>query len=163
MLPLHFRAARRDDLPRLVALLADDGLGRGRETPEEPLHPDYLAAFDSLDRDPNQLLLVVEHQAEVLGMLQLTFIPGLSRRGATRAHIEAVRVDGRWRGQKIGERLMQEAIRRAEAHGCQLVQLTSDRQREAAHRFYQRLGFAPSHTGFKLRLPLQPDAQTDTH
>lgn len=160
MLSLQFRAARKDDLPRLVALLADDGLGRGRETPHEPLHPDYLSAFEVLDRDPNQLLLVVEHEGLVLGMLQLTFIPGLSRRGATRAHIEAVRVDGGWRGQKIGERLMQEAIRRAEAHGCQLVQLTSDRQRDAAHRFYQRLGFTPSHTGFKLRLPLQPEAHT---
>ena len=148
---LRFRRAVRADLPRLLALLADDALGKNREAADSS-EPVYSAAFDVIDRDLNQYLLVGEMNGEVVAMLQLTFIPGLSRRAAWRANIEAVRVASRLRGQGVGARLMAEAHAIARSRGCKLAQLTSDRQRADAHRFYERLGYTPSHTGFKLPL-----------
>jgi ribosomal protein S18 acetylase RimI-like enzyme len=148
---LSFRRARRDDLPRLLALLADDALGKNREAVGTS-DPVYSAAFDVIDRDHNQLLLVGERAGEVIAMLQLTFIPGLSRRGAWRANIESVRVASELRGQGIGARLMDEAHQIARKRGCRLAQLTSDKQRPEAHRFYERLGYTASHTGFKFAL-----------
>ncbi len=146
-----FRRARRDDLPRLLALLADDALGKNREA-VGTADPAYSTAFDVIDRDNNQMLLVGELAGEVVAMLQLTFIPGLSRRGAWRANIEAVRVASHLRSQGIGARLMEEAHQIARKRGCRLAQLTSDKQRPDAHRFYEQLGYTPSHTGFKLVL-----------
>lgn len=148
------RPATADDVPAVVDLLADDSLGAGRETPDD-LAP-YHAAFTRLKTDPNQLLVVAEHadgQARhVMGTLQLSILPGLSRRGATRALIEAVRVHASARGTGLGTRLVEWAIEESRSRDCVLVQLTSDATRKDAHRFYERLGFTPSHVGFKLPL-----------
>lgn len=143
------RAARRDDVPAIVAMLADDPLGATRERPGDPA---YLTAFDALADDPRQLLLVAELAGEVVGTLQLTFIPGLSRLGATRAQIEAVRVRSDRRSAGVGAVLVGWAIDAARERGCALVQLTTDASRGDAHRFYERLGFTASHIGLKLAL-----------
>ena len=146
---LAFREACRADVPVMVDLLADDTLGRLREAPDDLSI--YHAAFDVIAQSANETLLLAVRDGAVLGMLQLSFIPGLAQRGAWRAQIEAVRVAAAARGQRIGEALIHEAIRRARERGCSMVQLTSDKRRHA-HRFYLRLGFAASHEGFKLAL-----------
>lgn len=143
------RPATRDDVPAIVAMLADDHLGAQREQPGDPA---YLAAFDALDSDPHQLLVVADEDGEPIGTAQLTFIAGLSRRGATRAQIEAVRVRSDRRGSGLGQELIRWAIETARERGCVMVQLTSDNSREAAHRFYERLGFRATHVGMKLPL-----------
>ncbi|MGX1308558.1 GNAT superfamily N-acetyltransferase [Amorphus suaedae] len=147
-----FRPAREADIAAIVALLADDGLGRGREKPGLPLDPRYRDAFAALDRDPNQLLLVAERDGAIVGCLQLTFIPGLSRLGMWRGQIEAVRIAASERGTGLGGALVGWAIERCRERGCGLVQLTTDKQRNDAHRFYERLGFEASHEGMKLAL-----------
>lgn len=149
---LHFRRATRDDVESIVRLLADDVFGSQRESYEAPLPKSYYEAFEAIDRDPNNELVVGELDGEVVATLQLTIIPYLSRRGSRRALVEAVRVDSRVRGRRIGERLMDWAIARAREHGCTVMQLTTDKQRADAHRFYARLGFEASHEGMKLRL-----------
>lgn len=146
------RVARRDDVPAIVRLLADDALGARREKPSEPLAQEYWDAFDAMTKQTGNELLVAEHDGGVVGCLQLTIIPGLSRFGMTRGHIEGVRVSSHHRGRRIGEMLMLAAIERARARGCRLVQLTSDRTRVDAQRFYQRLGFESTHIGMKLTL-----------
>jgi GNAT superfamily N-acetyltransferase len=143
------RRATRQDVPAIVAMLADDPLGAARERPGDPA---YLAAFEALDSDPRQLLVVAERDGDLVGTLQLTFIPGLSRRGATRALIEAVRIHSGVRGGGLGHTLVTWAIDAARAHGCSVVQLTTDASRTDAHRFYERLGFQASHVGMKLSL-----------
>jgi GNAT superfamily N-acetyltransferase len=148
---LTVRRALRTDLPRLLELLADDALGKNREGVGSD-DPAYIRAFDAIDRDPNQQLLVAELDGRVVGMLQVTYIPGLSRRGAWRANIEAVRVDSGVRGRGIGAWLMSRALEHARKRGCRLAQLTSDRRREDAHRFYARFGFVDTHVGYKLTL-----------
>jgi N-acetylglutamate synthase-like GNAT family acetyltransferase len=144
------RRARAEDVPAIVALLADDALGAQRESPDD-LAP-YQAAFAVLDADPNQHLVVAERDGAVVGCLQLTVIPGLSRRASTRAIIEAVRIAASERGAGLGETMMTWAIEESRRLGVELVQLTSDRSRTDAHRFYERLGFEPTHLGFKLQL-----------
>ncbi|MFJ6696758.1 GNAT family N-acetyltransferase [Streptomyces sp. NPDC091272] len=131
-------------------MLADDPLGAQRESPDD-LTP-YLEALKRLDADPNQLLVVAERAGRVIGTLQLTLIPGLSRKGATRSVIEAVRVQADERGSGLGTRFIEWAVEESRTRGCQLVQLTSDASRTDAHRFYERLGFTASHVGFKLQL-----------
>jgi GNAT superfamily N-acetyltransferase len=148
---LTARRAQRGDLPRLLELLADDVLGKNREGVGSD-DPAYIRAFDAIDRDPNQMLLVAEFDGRVVGMLQITYLPGLSRRGAWRANIEAVRVDSDMRGRGIGAWLMARALEHARKRGCRLAQLTSDKRRTDAHRFYARLGFTDSHDGYKLVL-----------
>lgn len=138
------------DVPAIVALLADDVLGATRETPDD-LAP-YLDAFAAVDADPHQRLVVAEAAGGVIGTLQLTITPGLSRLGATRATIEGVRVARGERGTGIGRRLFAWAIEEARRSGCALVQLTTDRTRDDAHRFYASLGFEATHLGLKLRL-----------
>jgi GNAT superfamily N-acetyltransferase len=145
-----FRPAVAGDLPAIVALLADDPLGALRESPGE-LAP-YRAAFARIAADPGQHLLVAERDGRVVGTLQLTLIPGLARRGATRALIEAVRVGADERGSGLGTALLTHAIEESRRLGAELVQLTSDASRTDAHRFYERLGFTGSHLGFKLSL-----------
>ncbi|MFE9113237.1 GNAT family N-acetyltransferase [Streptomyces collinus] len=147
---LEIRAAISDDVPAIVAMLADDPLGAQRESPDD-LGP-YLAALERLSADPNQRVIVAVRQGRVVGTLQLTVIPGLSRRGATRSIIEGVRIHADERGSGLGTQLIEWAIGASREQGCQLVQLTSDRTRTDAHRFYERLGFTASHTGFKLQL-----------
>ncbi len=148
--PVVFRAATELDLPAVIALLADDVLGAGRETPDD-LTP-YRTAFAQLRDDPNQLLVVAERSGRVVATLQLSIIPGLSRRGRTRSIIEAVRVHADERGNGLGTTLIEWAVAESGRRGCSLVQLTSDRTRTDAHRFYERLGFTASHLGFKLEL-----------
>ncbi|MCX4688150.1 GNAT family N-acetyltransferase [Kitasatospora purpeofusca] len=147
---LTIRRATGDDLPAIVAMLADDALGATRESPDD-LTP-YRTAFDRIDADPHQHLVVAERAGRTVGTLQLTLVPGLSRKGATRTVIEGVRVHGDERGSGLGTELIQWAIERSRELDAQLVQLTSDITRTDAHRFYERLGFVPSHLGFKLAL-----------
>ena len=144
------RRARREDIGAIVRMLADDQLGATRDDPHD-LEP-YLRAFEQIDADPNQLLVVVTADNEPAGTLQLTIIPGLARRGALRGQVEAVRIHADHRGSGLGADLVRWAIDESRRRGCALVQLTSDVLRTDAHRFYERLGFVPSHTGFKLKL-----------
>ncbi len=147
------RRATLDDVAAIVGLLIDDELGATREDGSDPSLTPYQVAFGMIDADPGQLLLVVTSEdSSVAATMQLTFIPGLARRGALRAQIEAVRVGSRYRAQGLGEAMVNWTITEARRRGCRLVQLTSDKQRTAAHRFYQRLGFTASHEGFKLNL-----------
>ncbi|MFF5144359.1 GNAT family N-acetyltransferase [Streptomyces sp. NPDC013157] len=147
---LDIRTAVADDVPAIVGMLADDPLGARRETPDD-LAP-YLSALERLSADPNQHLVVAVREGRVVGTLQLTVIPGLSRRGATRSIIEGVRIHADERGSGLGTRFIEWAIDESRRQGCQLVQLTSDTSRVDAHRFYERLGFTASHTGFKLEI-----------
>ncbi|MYQ81127.1 GNAT family acetyltransferase [Streptomyces sp. CB01249] len=150
MSDLEIRRATADDLAEIVALLADDPLGAQRESPGD-LAP-YRAALRRLADDPNQHMMVAVREERVVGTLQLTVIPGLSRRGSTRSVIEGVRIHADERGSGLGTRLIQWAVDESRRQGCQLVQLTSDTSRTDAHRFYERLGFVASHVGFKLAL-----------
>ncbi|MFD8703906.1 GNAT family N-acetyltransferase [Kitasatospora sp. NPDC059648] len=147
---LTIRRATEADLPAIVAMLADDPLGATRETPDD-LTP-YRTAFARIDGDPHQHLVVAERAGRTVGTLQLTLVPGLSRKGSTRAIIEAVRVHADERGSGLGTELIRWAVRHARGLGADLVQLTSDATRTDAHRFYERLGFVPSHLGFKMTL-----------
>ncbi|WP_426244258.1 GNAT family N-acetyltransferase [Nocardioides sp. LHG3406-4] len=144
------RRAEAGDLPAIVALLADDPLGSGREQLDD-LTP-YRAAYDAIAADPGQLLLVAVGGDRVVGTMQLSFIPGLSRRGALRAQLEGVRVHHDHRSRGLGADLVAWAVDEARRRGCALVQLTTDKSRPDAHRFYERLGFRASHEGFKLQL-----------
>lgn len=149
---LAFRCARRDELSTLVRMLADDPLGARREAWSEPLPPTYVAAFEEIDKDPNNELVVAVAGDRVVGMLQLTFIPYLTYQGRSRALIEGVRVHSEARSKGVGAAMVEWAIERSRSRGCVMVQLTTDRAREDALRFYERLGFVPSHHGMKLHL-----------
>lgn len=149
---LTFRRATRADLPITIAMIADDQIGQKREDASVPLNPAYLAAFEAIARDDNQFLAVAEREGAVIGCLQLTFIPGISRLGMWRGNIESVRVAKALRGQGIGRTFFEWAIEACRARGCKLVQLTMDKSRKDASRFYQSLGFTPSHEGMKLSL-----------
>lgn len=150
MTKMVMRRATEADVLKIVALLADDELGAKRESPSD-IAP-YLAAFAAIDADPQQLLVAAELDGEIAGTMQLTFIRGLSHRGAVRAQIEAVRIASPLRGQGFGTILIEWAIEEARHRDCYLVQLTSNNSRPDAHRFYTRLGFTQSHAGFKLQL-----------
>lgn len=150
------RRATRDDVAEIVRLLADDPLGSQRERYARPLPEVYYDAFREIERDPSNELVVVEADGEVIGTMQLTFIPGLSAQGAKRAQVEAVRIDGAHRGRGIGNRLLEWAIDRAREEGCRSLQLTTHKSRLDAQRFYLRLGFVASHEGMKLDLSRRP-------
>ena len=143
------RRATAADVPAVVALLADDELGAQRERPGDPA---YARAFEAIAADAHQWLMVADADGEVVGTLQLTVIPGLSHRGMTRAQVEAVRVSASQRGTGLGTRMLEWAVGTARELGCGMVQLTSNASRADARRFYERLGFEASHTGFKLAL-----------
>lgn len=147
------REAIVDDVPTLVRLLASDPLGATREdtSGEGSLRP-YLDAFNAIDTDPAHLLVVAVDDGDLVATLQLSFLPGLARRGALRAQIEAVRVREDFRGRGLGAALFSWAITESRRRGCALVQLTTDKARPDAHRFYERLGFVASHEGLKLQL-----------
>ena len=149
---ITFREAQASDLPAIVAMLADDPLGAAREDASLPLAQGYVDAFDAIDADPNQLLAVAVDGAEVIGTLQITFLAGLSRKGAWRGQIEAVRVASHRRSGGIGRLMFEWAIAQCRARGCSLVQLTTDKGRADAHRFYDSLGFTGSHIGYKKAL-----------
>ncbi len=150
MSDLEIRAAEIGDVPAIVAMLADDPLGAAREG--DPGDAGYRMAFLEITADPQQKLVVGVQRGEVVATLQLTVIPGLSRRGARRALIEAVRVRGDLRGTGLGRQLIQWAIDEARGQRCAMIQLTSDRSRTDAHRFYESLGFEATHLGMKLAL-----------
>jgi GNAT superfamily N-acetyltransferase len=152
MADLVFRRAIETDIPAIVAMLADDILGASRETTDPDSQSKYLSAFRAIDTDANQFLLVVEVGAQIVGTLQLTFIAGLSRGGQKRGLIEAVRVARDRRGEKIGEAMIAWSLEKCRQEGCGIVQLTTDKSRKEAHRFYDRLGFEPSHIGYKMML-----------
>lgn len=149
---LKFREADRNDLETLVSLLANDKLGARREDPALPLNKRYVDAFESIRKDPNNELIVAELEGEIVGMLQLTFIPYLTHVGSWRCLIEGVRIQPSYRGRGLGEKLFEFAIDKAQRAGCKLIQLTSDKQRPDAIRFYEKLGFVATHEGFKLHL-----------
>ena len=147
-----FRRATRADVPDMVRMLADDMLGSQREQYTLPLPESYYTAFAAIDTDPNNELVVMELDGKVVGVLQLTYIPYLTYQGRWRALIEGVRVDANLRASGLGRKLLTWAIARAQSKGCHLVQLTSDKARPDAIRFYESLGFVASHEGMKLHL-----------
>ena len=148
---ITIRRARRDDVKAIVAMLADDHLGRAREHLEELLPQPYFTAFARLDADPNIQLVVAEEGGDVVGCLQLCIMPGLSSQGASRGLIEDVRVASNRRSRGIGEKLVQWAVAEARASKCALVELLTHHTRVDAQRFYERLGFAKSHVGMTIR------------
>ena len=153
---LHFREALIDDLSVIIKMLADDQLGSLREDDSIPINDAYLNAFKTIDSDPNNELMVVEtvvdSERAIVGMLQLTFIPYLTYKGSWRCLIEGVRIHKDYRGKGLGTQFFEWAIKRAKDRGCNIVQLTSNKQRSGAIRFYESLGFKASHEGFKLML-----------
>ncbi len=153
---IEFRQARRSDLAEIIQLLVDDPIGRTRDVFSEPLDDRYTSAFEAIDQDSNQFLAVIVDQSTgtgtVVGCMQLSFIPGLSRTGMWRGQIENVRVAASLRGGGVGRRFFEWAIERFRERGCGLVQLTSDKTRPDALRFYASLGFEASHEGLKLML-----------
>ncbi|MER5420252.1 GNAT family N-acetyltransferase [Streptosporangium roseum] len=146
---VNFRTARAEDVPLIVAMIADDPIAAARQG---AYGDEHRAAFEAIDADPNNELIVAELDGEVVGTMQLTYIPGISRRGALRMQIEAVRIDSGLRGRGLGRQMMEWAVERGRARGCALVQLTTDKGRKDAHRFYDSLGFVASHEGYKLAL-----------
>ena len=147
-----FRLATRADLPLIVRMLADDDLGSQRERYEDPLPDSYYSAFEQIHNDPNHELIVAEREGEVIGTLHLMFLPSISFQGGLRAQVESVRVDKRFQSQGIGSEMMKWTVERAKQRGAHVVQLTTHKTREDAHRFYERLGFQGSHLGMKLSL-----------
>lgn len=147
-----FRVAIREDVAEIVRLLADDELGSQREQVDEPLPDSYYSAFEQIDRDPNHELIVAEDNGNVIGTLHLMYLPSISYQGGLRAQIESVRVGKERQNQGIGSQMMKWAINRAKERGAHIVQLTTHKSREDAHRFYEWLGFQNSHLGMKLSL-----------
>lgn len=151
--PLKIRAAVAGDLPVIVRMLADDELGALREDYSEPLPCSYQKAFEAIEQDCNNELIVCEGKENVVvAVLQLTYTPHITHQGGWRATIEGVRVDRDWRGSGLGRELITWAVSRAQERGCRLIQLTTDKQRPEALRFYESLGFVASHVGMKLKL-----------
>lgn len=148
---VSIRPARREDVAAIVAMLADDHLGRARERLEDPLPAVYYAAFERVERDPNLALVVAESEGRVVGCLQLAVLSGLSSQGGIRGLLEDVRVATDCRSRGIGEQLVQWAVTEAKARGCNLVELLTHQTRTDAQRFYKRLGFAASHVGMTVR------------
>jgi ribosomal protein S18 acetylase RimI-like enzyme len=149
--PISIRPARREDVPAIVAMLADDHLGRAREHVEDPLPAVYYQAFERVARDQNLMLVVAESEGRVVGCLQLAVLAGISSQGGIRGLLEDVRVASDCRSRGIGEQLVRWAITEAKARGCNLVELLTHASRVDAQRFYKRLGFALSHAGMTVR------------
>lgn len=147
---VSFRNACEADLSVMIGLLHDDKVGSARESKDNASFAAYVAAFRKIDASPDNVILLAERGTEIVGMLQLTLIPGLTHKGGLRAQIEGVRVKRACRGQGIGRQIFDQAIRAATNAGCHMVQLTTDRQRPDALRFYKSLGFVDSHSGMKL-------------
>lgn len=151
-IPLVFRDARRGEVPAIIRLLADDPLGRTREAAEDWENPAYYRAFDAIDADPSNRLIVAESEGRLIGCLQLTLIPNLTFKGGTRLHIEGVRVDAAFRSHGVGAAMIEWAVVFGRENACRLVQLDCNASRRDAHRFYESLGFEPTHIGYKCYL-----------
>jgi ribosomal protein S18 acetylase RimI-like enzyme len=149
---LNYRSARTSELRKLIELLANDPLGQNREDSTLSINPRYLRALEHIDNDPNNALYVVEQGSILAGMLQLTFIPSLTHTGSWRCQIEGVRVHQDFRNRGVGSQMFEFAIQQAKNRGCSLVQLTSDKMRQEAKRFYESVGFTATHEGMKLKL-----------
>ena len=150
---LVFRKARKGDIPNIVKMLAEDELGSKREDYKIPLSKSYYDAFQIIFQDKNQELIILENfNKEIIGKLQLTFIQYLTHQGGLRAQIEAVRIQKKFRGKGFGKRIFKWAIKRSIDKGAHLIQLTTDKQRPDAIKFYKALGFRDSHIGMKLHL-----------
>ena len=151
---LNYRQATQDDLPQIIQMLVDDQLGSSREDPSIPINQQYLDAFEIINNDPNNELIVIESDdsetTAIIGILQLTYIPYLTYKGSWRCLIEGVRIHKDYRGQGLGTQLFEWAIQRAKKKHCNIVELTSNKTRVEALRFYESLGFKASHEGFKL-------------
>ena len=150
--PIIFREARREDVPAIVALLEDDAIAASRAAGDAAHPGDYEHAFDAIDADPRNFLIVADDGGAIVGTLQLTYIPSLSRRASERVQVEAVRVRSDLRGRGIGRLMMEWVVEQAKARGCRVIQLTTDKRRVDAHRFYASLGFESTHEGMKLVL-----------
>lgn len=149
---LTYRRAVEADLPFIVKLLTDDAVRATDDRPDEPFHPRYVAALRELEADPNQMMMLAVLEGETVGTIQLTFIPGIAGLGTKRCLVEAVHIAPAHRSRGLGTRMIQWAIEQARERGCGMVQLTSNKKRMDAHRFYERLGFLKSHEGFKYYL-----------
>lgn len=149
---ITFRKAKLDDLHKIIQLLVEDDLGQTREQFSETLDQRYIEAFKKIDADANQYLMVAEQDNDIIGTCHLTIMPSLTFTGATRMQIEAVRVAEKCRGQGIGEQMMQQAFDYAKQHGATIIQLTTNKKRNRAKVFYEKLGFEASHEGMKLYL-----------
>ena len=149
---LTFRLATAQDVDKIVQMLADDELGKTRERYEKPLPESYLQAFEAIEKDPNNELIVACLGEEIVGVQQITFTPYLTHQGSWRATIEGVRTASSERGKGLGSKLILWAVDRAKERGCHIVQLTTDKQRPDALRFYERLGFTATHEGLKMKL-----------
>lgn len=152
MTDVEFREAEPHDLRAIIDLLVDDDLGRYREIGNDTIPREYSDAFTAVMCDPNQLMVVGELRGELVACMQITFIPGLSRKGAWRGQLESIRVASHLRGKGLGTSFLRWAIDQCRERGCRFVQLTSDRKRADAQKFYEQLGFVGSHTGFKLEI-----------
>ncbi|MFC4062665.1 GNAT family N-acetyltransferase [Planomonospora corallina] len=148
-MPVTFRTAGLGDLPHVVAMIADDAIAAARTG---SYGEEHRAAFAAIEADPNNELIVAELDGELVGTMQLTYIPGIARRGAWRLQIEAVRITSALRGQGLGRKMIEWALDRGRERGCLMAQLTTDKSRRDAHRFYESLGFTASHEGYKLDL-----------
>lgn len=149
---LTFRRAFEADLPFIVRLLTEDAVRVTDDRPDEPFHPRYVAALRELEADPNQMMMVAMLDGETVGTIQLTFIPGISGLGTKRCLVEAVHISPAHRSKGLGSEMIRWSIEQARERGCGMVQLTSNKKRLDAHRFYERLGFLKSHEGFKYYL-----------
>lgn len=146
---LAYRNARPADLPFIIALIVEDSVVATGDDPADAMHADYVDALAAIDADPNQEMIVVDEDGVPVGCFQLSYLPGLMRRGMKRGQIEVVHVAESHRNRGIGGDMMRWAIERCRQNGCAMVQLTSNKKRSDAHRFYERLGFLKSHEGFK--------------
>ena len=151
---LRFRLATHDDVSKIVQMLSDDPLGAKRERFDDPLPETYIKAFKSIKDDPNNELVIATTGVDIAGFLQITLIPYLTYQGRWRALVEGVRVNKKYRDQGIGKRLFKWAIQRAKDRNCHLIQLTTDKQRPDAIKFYESLGFTASHEGMKLHFSI---------
>jgi ribosomal protein S18 acetylase RimI-like enzyme len=149
---VKFRMAKEQDLVKIVEMLADDVLGSKRERYEKPLPDSYINAFQAITSDPNNELVVACQGIEIIGVQQITFTPYMTHQGGWRATIEGVRTSSSQRGKGVGTELIRFAINRAKERGCHLIQITTDKNRKDALRFYERLGFKASHEGLKMHI-----------
>ncbi|MCB1555957.1 MAG: GNAT family N-acetyltransferase [Alphaproteobacteria bacterium] len=147
---MDYREAKKEDLEEIIHLFQDDELGILREIIGDPVDESYVKAFDEIRQDKNNEIWVIEADSKVVGVMQLTFIPYLSRTGTKRAQIESVRIHKNFRNKGVGREFIRFALERAREKGCGIVQLTTDKTREKVHTFYERLGFSSTHVGMKI-------------